>query len=130
MRRRNVLGFERAFEWFFGAPGGGVIALPNPVTSAHRTLLADAAIRRRLPTVGAFRFMVESGSLASYGVDVPEIFRRAAEYVDRILKGAAPAELPAQAPTKYELVVNLRTAKAIGLEVPPSLLARADEVIE
>jgi putative tryptophan/tyrosine transport system substrate-binding protein len=83
-----------------------------------------------MPTVAPFRFMAASGSLVSYGVDVVDLFRRAASYVDRILRGAKPAELPVQEPTKYELVVNLKTAKAIGLTVPPSLLARADEVIE
>ena len=83
-----------------------------------------------MPSIGAFRFMATAGMLASYGVDVIDLFRRAAEYVDRILRGDNPAELPVQAPTKYEMVINLKTATALRLTVPPSLLARADEVIE
>ena len=97
---------------------------------SNRVLIGELAIRHRIPTVAPFRFMAASGSLVSYGVDVVDLFRRAASYVDLILRGAKPAELPVQEPTKYELVVNLKTAKAIGLTVPATLLARADGVIE
>ena len=96
----------------------------------HRDLIIRLAAQHRLPAVYPYRLYATSGGLLSYGPDVVSQFRRAAGYVDRILKGAKPADLPVQAPTKYELVVNLKTAKALGLEVPPSLLARADEVIE
>ena len=87
-------------------------------------------MRHRLPTIHAFRYMILSGGLASYGPDTIDIFKRAAIYVDRILKGAKPSELPVQAPTKYELVINLKTAKALGLEIPPALVATANEVVE
>jgi len=87
-------------------------------------------MRRRLPSIGAFRYLVTSGCLVSYGPDTNDLFRRAASYVDRILKGEAPANLPVQQPTKFEFVINLKTAKALGLAVPPTLLSRADEVIE
>ena len=118
-----------AFETF-AVPNSGLLAMPHFVTVSNRVLIGDLAIRHRIPTVAAFRFMAASGLLISYGVDVVDLFRRAASYIDRILRGASPAELPVQEPTKYELVVNLKTAKAIGLTVPPSVLARADEVIE
>ena len=96
----------------------------------HRELIAQVAARHKLPAVVPGRFYVTSGGLISYGPDLVDQFRRAAGYVDRILKGARPADLPVQAPTKYELVVNLRAAKALGLEIPSSVLARVDEVIE
>jgi putative tryptophan/tyrosine transport system substrate-binding protein len=104
--------------------------MPHFVTVSNRVLIGELAIRHRMPTVAAFGFMATSGSLVSYGVDVVDLFRRAAGYVDRILRGAKPAELPVQQPTKYELVVNLKTAKAIELTVPATLLGRADKVIE
>jgi putative tryptophan/tyrosine transport system substrate-binding protein len=114
----------------FAAPNSGLLLMPHFVTVSNRVLIGELAIRHRMPTVAAFGFMAASGSLVSYGVDVVDLFRRAAGYVDRILRGAKPAELPVQQPTKYELVVNLKTAKAIGLTVPATLLARADKVIE
>jgi putative ABC transport system substrate-binding protein len=97
---------------------------------AHRELIIALAARHKLPTVYFLRAFVIGGGLISYGPDVVDQLRRAARYVDRILKGEKPADLPVQAPTKYELVINLKTAKTLGLDVPPSLLARADEVIE
>jgi putative ABC transport system substrate-binding protein len=96
----------------------------------HRKLIITLVLRHKLPTVHFLRDFVADGGLISYGSDTIDLHRRAASYVDRILKGEKPADLPVQAPTKYELVINLKTAKALGLEVPPTLLARADEVIE
>ena len=96
----------------------------------HREALIALAAQQRVPAVYPFRYFAASGGLMSYGTDVVEVFRRAAAYVDRILRGTSPGDLPVQAPTKYDLVINLKTAKALGLEVPPTLLARADEVIE
>ena len=127
---RDAAGIEQAIGAFAREPNGGLIALPHVVTAGHRELIARLAIEHRLPSVGAFGFMATSGGLISYGIDVVDLFRRSASYVDRILKGEKPADLPVQAPTKYELVINLKTANVIGLDVPPTLLARGDEVIE
>jgi len=102
----------------------------SPLSLFHRKLIIALATRHKLPTVYFLRTFVTDGGLISYGPDVPDQFRRAAGYVDRILKGEKPADLPVQAPTKYELVINLKTAKALGITIPPSPLARADEVIE
>jgi putative ABC transport system substrate-binding protein len=109
---------------------GGLIVPPDNFLYVHRKLIFALAAQHRLPAVYPFRFMAREGGLVSYGVDLGETFPRAADYVDRILRGAKPADLPVQAPTKFELAINLSTAKALGLDVPPTLLARADEVIE
>jgi putative ABC transport system substrate-binding protein len=121
---------EAAIADLAHAPGGGLVVPPDNFSYVHRGLIFALAARHRLPTVYPFRFMAREGGLVSYGVDLGETFPRAAEYVDRILKGAKPADLPVQAPTKFELVINLQTARLLGLEVPATLLARADEVIE
>jgi len=119
-----------AINSFAGQPDGGLIVLPGPVGTANRDVIITLAARHRLPAVYAFRYHVVSGGLASYGVDNIDLYRRAAWYVDRILKGEKPADLPIQHATKFELVINLKTAKALGLDPPMSLLARTDEVIE
>ena len=107
-----------------------MIVLPNPITNLHRELIVALMARHRLPAVYGYSYLVSNGGLVSYGVDPAGQFRQAALYVDRILKGAKPAELPVQQPTKFRLAINLKTAKALGLEVPPTLLGRADEMIE
>jgi ABC-type uncharacterized transport system substrate-binding protein len=127
---RDAGEIERAVSAFAGEPNGGLIAASGARVLHHRELIVTLAARHRLPAVYAYRAHVMSGGLISYGSDPVDHFRRAAAYVSRILKGEKPADLPVQAPTKYELVINLKTAKALGLEVPPMLLARADEVIE
>ena len=115
---------------FGRAPGGGLLITTGPGPHHYRDLIISLAIRHKLPAVYPERFYVEAGGLISYGVDYPDQYRRAAGYVIRILNGEKPADLPVQAPTKFELVINQKTAKAIGLTTPPTLLARADEVIE
>jgi len=121
---------ERVIEGFAREPNGGLIVLPSPITQVHRERITALAAQHRLPAAYAFRFYVTSGGLVSYGIDIADQIRQAAGYVDRILKGEKPGDLPIQQPTKFELVINLKTAKALGLDVPHSLLARADEVIE
>ena len=121
---------ERDIAAFARAPNGGLIVTASSGTVAYRELIVTLAARHRLPAVYPFRYFVTSGGLIAYGPDTAEQYRRAAGYVDRILKGQKAADLPVQAPTKYELAINLKTAKALGLTVPPSLLARADQVIE
>ena len=127
---RDAGEIERAVAAFARPANGGLIATASALTLVHRDLIIALAARHKLPAVYHRRLFVNSGGLISYGPDNIDQYRRAASYVDRILKGEKPADLPVQAPTKYELVINLKTAKALGLEVPPSLLARADEVIE
>jgi putative ABC transport system substrate-binding protein len=121
---------ERSVAAFARSPADGLIVTSGPLAAVHRDLIVAAAARHKLPAVYVSRFMAAGGGLISYGPDFVDQYRLAARYVDRILKGEKPADLPVQAPTKYELVINLKTAKALGLDVPPSLLARADEVIE
>ena len=121
---------ERAITAFARESNGGLIVTGSAAQAVHRKLILALAARHRLPAVYPFRYMATDGGLIAYGPEVIDQYRRAAQYVDRILKGEKPANLPVQAPTKYELVINLRTARALGLEVPPTLLARADEVIE
>ena len=121
---------ERAVEAFARSANGGLIMTAAAYPAVTRDLIITLAARHKLPAVYPFRDMVTAGGLVSYGPDYVDQFRRAAGYVDRILKGEKPADLPVQAPTKYELVINLKAAKAIGLEVPASVLARADEVLE
>jgi putative ABC transport system substrate-binding protein len=120
----------RVIESFARGPNGGLLALPDSTSIAHRDLLIALAAQHRLPAVYPARLFVAAGGLMSYGTDVVDVFRQAASYVDRILRGAAPGDLPVQAPTKYQTTLNLKTAKALGLDVPASLLVRADEVIE
>jgi putative tryptophan/tyrosine transport system substrate-binding protein len=127
---RDADEIERGIATFARQSNGGLITLGSPVTLAHRDLIIRLAAQYRLPGIYTTRYFVADGGLMSYGPDRIDLYRRAAGYVDRILKGEKPAELPVQAPTRYELVINLKTAKALGLEIPPMLLARADEVIE
>jgi ABC-type uncharacterized transport system substrate-binding protein len=127
---RDAAEIERAVTAFARSSNGGLIVTANPLTLLHRELIISLAVRHQLPTVYPLRFFVADGGLISYGPNSIDPYRRAAVYVDRILKGEKPADLPVQAPTKYELVINLKTAKALGLDVPTTLLARADEVIE
>jgi ABC-type uncharacterized transport system substrate-binding protein len=121
---------ERSVEELAQQPDVGLVVLPNPATNEHRELIVELAARHRLPAVYAFRYFAAIGGLMSYGIDVVDLYKRAAAYVDRILKGAKPADLPMEQPTKFELVINLKTARTLGLAVPSSLLVRADEIIE
>ena len=121
---------ERSISAFARPPNGGLIVTAGAITFRDREFIAALAARQKLPAVAPWRSFVKNGGLMSYGVDFADQYRRAAGYVDRILRGAKPADLPVQAPNRYELAINLKTAKALELSVPQSLLARADEVIE
>ena len=127
---RDAGEIERAFAVFARHGNGGLIVTGSTSGTVHRNLIVTLAARHKLPAVYPFRFFVTGGGLISYGPDFIDQYRRAAGYVDRILKGEKPADLPVQAPTKYELAINVKAAKALGLTIPPALLARADEVIE
>ena len=122
--------FDGAFAAVAKERVGALLVLSDAMLSSHRTRLADLAVRSRLPSAYAVRESVEAGGLMSYGPSFLDLYRRSAAYVDKILKGAKPADLPVEQPTKFELVINLKTAKALGLTIPPSLLQRADQVIE
>jgi putative ABC transport system substrate-binding protein len=127
---RVAAAIESAIKAFAREPNGGLIVLPDQVTVVHRDLIVSLAARHGLPAAYSHRLFATAGGLLSYGTDLAELYTRAASYVDRILKGEKPADLPVQAPVKFQLVINLKSAKALGLTVPPSLLTRADEVIE
>jgi ABC-type uncharacterized transport system substrate-binding protein len=127
---RDAKEIERTITEFARGSNCGLVCAAAPLTVNNRNLIISLAARHRMPAIYPFRFFVDAGGLISYGADPINFYRQAAVYADRILKGEKPADLPVQSPTKYELVINLKTAKALGVEVPPSLLARADEVIE
>jgi putative ABC transport system substrate-binding protein len=127
---RNATEIEHVIGSFALEPNGGLVVLPNPVTESNRRQIIAMAAQHRLPAVYSFPFFVKDGGLVSYGVDLVDQYRQAATYVDRILRGAKPADLPVQQPTKFRLLVNVKTAKALGLKIPESFLLRADEVIE
>jgi len=121
---------DRAFAAMTSVPAGALLVLGDPMFCAHRSRLAELAATSRLPTIPNVRAFVEAGGLLSYGASIPDQWRRAATYVDKILKGAKPADLPVEQPTKFDLVINLKTAQALGITIPPSLLFLADEVIK
>jgi ABC-type uncharacterized transport system substrate-binding protein len=127
---RESAAIERGIAALSREPSGGLIVLANPTAAVHLKLIVGLAAQHRLPAVYPYRFFTAGGGLMSYGADNLDLYRRAASYVDRILKGDKPSTLPVQNPTKFELTINLKAAKALGLEVPPTLLARADEVFE
>jgi putative tryptophan/tyrosine transport system substrate-binding protein len=127
---REPAEIETALALFSAERGGGAVVLPGPFVAIHRKEIFAAAIKHRVPVVYPSRSFVDDGGLLAYGVDESDLFRRSSVYIDRILRGANPGELPVQAPTKFELAVNLRTAKEIGVEVPQSILIRADDVVE
>jgi putative tryptophan/tyrosine transport system substrate-binding protein len=126
----DAAAMERSVAAFANSPNGGLIVPVSASGLTHRELIVSLAARHRLPTAYAYRVFVVHGGLFTYSTDISNNYRRAASYVDRILKGEKPGELPVQSPTKYDLVINLKTAKALGLDIPPTLIARADEVIE
>src|SRR5262245_41782630 len=127
---RGPADFDKAFSDMIKERVGAVIVMGSTMIIGERRRLVDLAAKHRLPAMYTWRWFVDAGGLMAYGPNVTDIFRRTANYVDKILKGANPADLPVEQPTKFELVINLRTAKALGLTIPPSLLARADQVIE
>lgn len=126
----NAADIERSIAEIGSEKNGGLMIMPDSITLIHRKLIVSLAERYHLPAIYPFRYFPEDGGLISYGIDLADVWRRGAGYIDRILKGSAAGDLPVQQPTKFELVINLKTAKALGLEIPPTLLARADEMIE
>ena len=126
----NAADIERSITELGREPNGGLMVMPDSLTLIHRKLIVSLVERYRLPAIYPFRYFPDDGGLISYGIDLADVWRRGATYVDRILKGSAAGDLPVQQPTKFELVINLKTAKTLGLEIPQTLLARADEVIE
>ena len=127
---RDAADVERVLTAFAREPDGGLVVTPSPLTGTRRDLITEVAARLRLPAIYPFGFYSASGGLLSYGIDQLELVQGAASYVDRVLRGANPGELPVQLPTKFRLVINLNSAKALGLTIPESFLLRADEVIE
>jgi putative ABC transport system substrate-binding protein len=127
---RDIAEIEARIAGLAREPGGALLLPPDPFSTGHRKRIVELAARDRLPLISALRAFADEGGLLAYGVYIPELFRQAAGYVDRILRGEKPADLPVQAPTQFELVINSKTAKTLGLTVPPTLLATADEVIE
>jgi putative ABC transport system substrate-binding protein len=130
LEARGPNDFDTAFTAMAKAHAGALMIFPSPMFYAHHQRLVDLAAKHRLPAMYVFREAVEAGGLMCYGANVPDLFRGAATYVDKILKGAKPGDLPIEQPTKFELVINMKTAKALGLTIPQSLLLRADEIIE
>jgi ABC-type uncharacterized transport system substrate-binding protein len=126
----NTNDIDKAFVAIAKEHSGGILTFPDAVTVAHRAQLAEFAVQRKLPSMFGWKEFVEAGGLISYGPNLNDSFRRLAVYVDKILKGVKPAELPVEQPTKFELVINLKTAKQIGVTIPPNVLARADKVIK
>jgi putative ABC transport system substrate-binding protein len=126
---RNVADVERGITDIAG-PSSGLIVLPDVFNSVNRSGIIASAAAHRIPAIYPYRFFVADGGLISYGIELTDLYRRAAGYVDRILRGEKPDELPVQAPTKFQFVINLKTAKALGIEIPATVLAQADEVIE
>jgi putative ABC transport system substrate-binding protein len=127
---RDNMEIERVVDALAKQPNGGLILIPSPLVGASHRLIISLANRHRMPSIFSFSYYPADGGLASYGVDLVDLYRHAAGYIDRILRGDRPADLPVQGPTKYELVINAKAAKALGLTVPPTLAARADDVIE
>jgi putative tryptophan/tyrosine transport system substrate-binding protein len=127
---RDDTEIERVTDALAKEPTGGLILIPSPLIGARHRLIISLANRHRLPSIFSFRYYPADGGLASYGVDLVDLYRQAAGYIDRILRGERPADLPVQGPTRYELVINNKVAKALGLDVPPAILVRADDVIE
>jgi ABC-type uncharacterized transport system substrate-binding protein len=130
LRVRDAHDIHGAVDAAARTGSGALFSLEDTVLVKHRTLILDLAAKRRLPTASTNKEFVQAGGLVGYGVNLPDMFRQTARYVDRILRGAKPADLPVEQPTKLELVINLKTARALGLTIPPSVLARADRVIE
>jgi putative tryptophan/tyrosine transport system substrate-binding protein len=126
----NVEEIQTSITAFAREPNGALLVLPSPQTRPHRQTIIATAAQYRLPAIYPYRYFVTSGGLMSYGVSVPDLYKQAASYFNRLLRGEKPADLPVQLPTKFELVINLKTAKSLGLTIAPTLLARADDVID